>query len=156
LALLAYVRPLIPPGISVLRLGDSEFGAVEVIQELEAWGWPYVLRQKASRLIRLPSGDWQRFGVVIWEPGQSRWLGQGQLTREHGHPTNLLAHWEKGENEPWLLATHLSSRRETLKAYRRRMWVVVLLYVWLVAEGSWVIKNSQRHQVDQADRRDLS
>jgi len=96
---------------------------VEVIQQLEAGGWQYALRQKASHLIRLPGGDWQRFGDVIREPGKSRWLGQGQLTREHGHPTNWLAHWEKGENEPWLLATNLSSRQETLKAYRRRMWV---------------------------------
>ncbi len=121
LALLAYVRRLIPPGTPVLLVGDSEFGAVEVIQQLEAWGWQYVLRQKASHLIRLPGGDWQRFGDVIREPGQSHWLGQGQLTREHGHPTNLLAHWEKGEKEPWLLATSLSSRQETWRAYRRRM-----------------------------------
>jgi hypothetical protein len=187
LALLAYVRRLIPPGTPVLLVGDSEFGAIEVIQQLEAWGWQYVLRQKAGHLIRLPGGDWQRFGDVIREPGQSRWLGQGELTREHGHPTNLLAHWEKGEDEPWLLATNLSSPQETLRAYRRRMWIeemfgdlkgngfdlesthlvhflrlsrltlaVVLLYVWLVAEGSWIIKNGQRHQVDRADRRDLS
>jgi hypothetical protein len=76
LALLAYVRRLIPPGTPVLLVGDSEFGAIEVIQQLEAWGWQYVLRQKASHLIRLPGGDWQRFGDVIREPGQSRWLGQ--------------------------------------------------------------------------------
>jgi len=36
---------------------------------------------------------------------------------------NLLAHWAQGEKEPWLLATDLPSRRETLRAYRRRMWI---------------------------------
>ncbi|MFN3763624.1 MAG: hypothetical protein ACK4WK_10565, partial [Anaerolineae bacterium] len=113
--------------------------------------------------------------------------GEGLLTREHAHPTNLLAHWEKGEKEPWLLATNLSSRQKTLRAYHRRMWIeemfgdmkgngfdlesthlihflrlsrltlaVVLLYVWLIAEGSRIIKNGQRHLVDRADRRDLS
>jgi hypothetical protein len=187
LALLAYVWRLIPPGVPVLLVGDSEFGAVEVIRQVEGWGWKYVLRQKANHLIRLPGGDWLRFGDVIREPGQSLWLGEGRLTREHAHPTNLLAHWEKGEKEPWLLATNLSSRRETLRAYKRRMWVeemfgdmkghgfdlesthlvhflrlsrltlaVVLLYIWLMAEGSWAIKNGQRHLVDRADRRDLS
>lgn len=187
LALLAYVHRRIPAGVPVLLVGDSEFGAVEVIRRVEAWGWKYVLRQKASHLIRLPGGDWQRFGDAIQGPGQSRWLGEGLLTREHAHPTNLLAHWENGEAEPWLLATNLSSRRETLRAYDRRMWIdemfgdmkghgfdlesthlihflrlsrltlaVVLLYVWLIAEGSRAIKNGQRHLVDRADRRDLS
>jgi len=187
LALLAYVQGLIPPGVPVLLVGDSEFGAMEVIRQVEAWGWNYVLRQKANPLIRLPGGDWQHFGDMIQKPGQSLWLGEGLLTCEHAHPTNLLAHWEKGEKEPWLLATNLPSRRETLWAYNRRMWVeemfgdlkgngfdlesthlihflrlsrltlaVALLYVWLMAEGSWAIKNGQRHLVDRADRRDLS
>lgn len=123
LALLAYVRQLIPPGVPVLLVGDSEFGAVEVIRQVEAWEWKYVLRQKANHLIRLPGGDWQHFGDVIQEPGQSLWMGKGLLTGEHAHPTNLLAHWEKGEKEPWLLATNLSSRQETLRAYNRRMWI---------------------------------
>jgi len=187
LALLAYVQRLIPPGVSVLLVGDSEFGAVEVIRQVEAWGWKYVLRQKANHLIRLSGGDWQHFGDAVQRPGQSLWLGEGLLTREHAHPSNLLAHWEKGEKEPWLLATNLSSRGETLRAYHRRMWVeemfgdlkgngfdlesthlihvlrlsrltlaVVLLYIWFIAEGSWAIKNGQRHLVDRADRRDLS
>jgi len=187
LALLAYVQRLLPPGVPVLLVGDSEFGAVEVIRQVEAWGWKYALRQKANHLIRLPGSDWQHFGDVIQEPGQSLWLGEGLLTREHAHPTNLLAHWERGEKEPWLLATNLSSQAETLRAYKRRMWVeemfgdlkgngfdlesthlvhflrlsrltlaVVLLYVWLIAEGSWAIKKGQRHLVDRTDRRDLS
>ncbi len=33
---------------------------------------------------------------------------------------------------------------------------VVLVYLWLIAYGSRVIKNSQRYLVDRADRRDLS
>lgn len=187
LALLAYVQRLIPAGVPVLLVGDSEFGAVEVIRQVEAWGWKYVLRQKASHLIRLPEGDWQHFGDVVREPGRSLWLGEGLLTCEHAHLTNLLAHWERGEKEPWLLATNLSSRQETLRAYKRRMWVeemfgdlkgngfdlesthlihflrlsrltlaVVLLYVWLIAGGSWAIKNGQRNLVDRTDRRDLS
>jgi len=48
LALLAYVRSLLPPGIAVLLVGDREFGAVEVLRQLDRWGWDYVLRQKQS------------------------------------------------------------------------------------------------------------
>ena len=46
LALLAYVRKLLPKGAAVFLVGDCEFGPVEVLQELEKWHWFYVLRQK--------------------------------------------------------------------------------------------------------------
>lgn len=36
------------------------------------------------------------------------------------------------------------------------MWIVALLYLWLVALGSYVIKLGQGRLVDRADRRDLS
>ena len=124
LALLAYVRRLIPAHTPVLLVGDSEFGAVEVIRQLEAWKWRYVLRQKANHQVKLDDASgWQRFGDLVERPGQSHWLGRGLLTAQHAHPTNLLAHWKREEKEPWLLATNLPSRREALGAYRRRMWI---------------------------------
>ena len=64
LALLAYVRRLIPEDVPVFLVGDSEFGAVPVIRQLGKWYWVYVLRQKASRQVKLTSSDtWQRLGV---------------------------------------------------------------------------------------------
>lgn len=123
-ALLAYVRQLLPEGVPVLLVGDGEFGAVEVLRQIEGWGWRYVVRQPASHLIDLTlHNHWQRFGDVVRRPGQSRWLGAGFLTREHVYPTHLLAHWQPGQDEPWLLATNLPSAREALWAYRRRAWI---------------------------------
>ncbi len=123
-ALLAYVYRLIPPGVPVLLVGDSEFGAVEVIRQLEVWNWQYVLRQKANHLVKLAAeSSWQRFGDLITKPGQKVWLGRGLLTAKHAQPTNLMAYWKVGEDEPWLLATNLPSQRAALRAYRRRMWI---------------------------------
>lgn len=187
MALLAHVRTLLPLGAQVLLLGDSEFGAVDVIRRVEKWDWQYVLRQKASHLIQLPGQDWQAFGSILQKAGQSRWLGPGLLTQKHAHPTQLLAHWQIGEKEPWLLATNLPTRQATLKAYKVRMWIeemfgdlkghgfdlesthlrhflklsrltlaVVILYFWLVAFGSQIIKAGLRRLVDRNDRRDLS
>jgi hypothetical protein len=123
LALLAYVRRLIPAKTPVLLVGDSELGSVAVMRQLETWKWLYVLRQKANYWVKVGENDWQYFGDWVEKPGQSNWLGRGLLTAKHAHPTNLLAHWKTGEKEPWLLATNLSSRQETLSAYRRRMWI---------------------------------
>lgn len=131
LALLAYVHRLIPSGVPVLLVGDSEFGAVEVIRQLEAWGWRYVLRQKANHLVKLEGEScWRPFGDLIAGPGQSIWLGHGLLTALHAYPVNLLAHWKRGEDEPWLLATNLTSLRAALKAYGRRMWIEEMFGDW--------------------------
>jgi hypothetical protein len=123
LALLAYVRRLIPAKTPVLLVGDSEFGSVAVMRQLETWKWHYVLRQKANYWVKVGENDWQYFGDLVEKPGQSNWLGCSLLTSKHAHPTNLLAHWKRGEKEPWLLATNLPSRQKTLPAYRRRMWI---------------------------------
>lgn len=188
LALLSYVRGLLPKSTPVLLVGDSEFGSVDVLKILKRWRWTYVLRQKGSHQIKLlGQRHWQRFDALITRPGQSLWLGLGYLTYAHHFKVNLFAYWKTGEDEPWLLATNLSTPQATLAAYRRRMWIeemfgdlkthgfdlekthlrhfmrlsrltlaVALLYVWLVAFGSHVIKTSIRYLVDRADRRDLS
>lgn len=122
-ALLNYVRGLLPAGVPVVLVGDSEFGAVEVMRQLKTWRWHYVLRQKANNQIRIPGRTWQNFGHVIAKPGESIWLGQCLLTLQHAYATDLLAHWEVGEDEPWLLATDLPDRTATLQTYARRMWV---------------------------------
>jgi hypothetical protein len=45
LALLAYVRKLIPTEAAVFIVKDCEFGAVAVLRQLDQWRWFYVLRQ---------------------------------------------------------------------------------------------------------------
>ncbi len=123
LALLRYLHRLLPKGTPVSLVGDSEFGAVDVMRQLNKWHWHYVLRQKANNQIRVPGQVWQDFGDVLSQPGQSVWLGRGQLTEKHAYRTNLVAHWQVGEAEPWLLATDLPDRASTLLTYARRMWV---------------------------------
>jgi hypothetical protein len=124
LALLAYVRSLLPAGVPMLVVGDSEFGAVEVLRALDRWGWHYVLRQKGKNHVQLPGQtQWQPFSSVIQRTGQSLWWAGGMLTAAFAYPVNLLAIWPPGEDEPWLLSTNLPSRRQALQAYRRRMWI---------------------------------
>ena len=41
----------------VFLVGDSEFGAVPVIRQLEKWHWNYVLRQKANHQVKLASNN---------------------------------------------------------------------------------------------------
>ena len=124
LALLNYVRLLLPVGVPVFLVGDCEFGSVEVLKWLDQWYWFYVLRQKSDSGVWLQnSTDWKPFGSFVQKAGQSLWLGYGYLTASHIYPTNLLVHWQAGEKEPWCLATNLPDRDLTLRYYRRRMWI---------------------------------
>ena len=124
LAMLAYVRQLIPVGAAVFLVGDCEFGSVAVLRQLNGWRWFYVLRQKSDTGVWLrDSSAWQAFGDAIQAPGQSIWLGSGYLTIKEIYPVNLLMHWEIGEREPWCLATNLPDRQMSLRFYARRPWI---------------------------------
>ena len=124
LALLAYVRKLLPKGAVVFLVGDTEFGPVDVLRQLDSWSWFYVLRQKTSTHVWLDEEQgWKNFGSFVQKASQSVWLGRGYLAESQIYPVNLLAHWKIGEKEPWCLATNLPDRQMVLSYYARRMWV---------------------------------
>jgi hypothetical protein len=124
LDLLAYVRSLLPPGIAVLLVGDTEFGPVKVLRRLDQWHWHYVLRQKTSVHVCLAHQTiWHDFGSWVEKAGCSLWLANGWLSESEVYPVNLLAHWKIGEKESWCLATNLPDKQLTLQAYARRMWI---------------------------------
>ncbi len=66
LALPSYVKTHLPRHTRVLVVGDTEFGAIQVIKQLDAWGWHYVLRQKAN-FKACPKGQrmWQTLGHLV-------------------------------------------------------------------------------------------
>lgn len=187
-ALLAYVYSLLPVGAKAQLVGDSEFGAVQVLRLLDEWGWQYALRQTGKHYVQLTDTiEWQRFDHLVTASGQSVWCPQARLTLKHEYVTNLLAVWQPGEPRPWLLATNLPTSQTALRLYRCRMWIeamfadcksngfdleavrlrhflrlsrlmlaIALLYVWLVAFGSYTVKRGQRTLVDRKDKRTLS
>ena len=185
LALLHYVRSLVPPNARVFLVGDSEF--TPLLCAARKWGWYFVLRQKGSHLFQSDGQPWQRLETLVTKEGQARWLENVFLTQRHRHKCHVLAWWKPGEKEPWLLATNLPSSRAVKRYYRYRMWIeemfadlkgagfdlersrlryflrlsrltliVALLYLWVVAFGSTTIKNGYRKEVDRPHRRDLS
>ena len=124
LALLAYVRRLIPTGATVFLVGDREFGAVAVLQQLDGWKWFYVLRQRSATCVWFSEQEgWRTFGSHIQKTGQSFWLGSGYPAFNHIYRVNLLVHWKRGEKEPWCLATNLPDKRMSLRFYARRPWI---------------------------------
>lgn len=124
IVLLKYVRSLIPQNTPVFLVGDSEFGSIAVLQQLKQWHWFFALRQKGNTGLWLDEqSGWQRLDSLVQKAGQSAWCPNGYLTQSEIHPVSVLIHWQKGEKEPWCLATNLPDASLTLRYYRKRMWI---------------------------------
>ena len=122
-SLLKYVKSLVPRGTPVFVVGDSEFGSILVLQQLEAWHWFYVLRQKGNTGLWLDEKTgWQRMNDLVARAGQTSWCPRAYLTEQHIHPVSALIYWQIGEKQPWCLATNLPDASLTLRYYRRRIW----------------------------------
>lgn len=124
IALLKYVAELIPEGSEVWLVGDTEFQHVPVISWLEDADWHYVLRQQGKILVWWPGGEQVKLKDLGLKEGETMYLGSVYLTQEHHHgPVSMVLHWEKGEDEPWYLATDVKASRATIKTYKLRMWI---------------------------------
>jgi hypothetical protein len=186
LQLLKWVKLVLPRWAKVSLVGDSEFSNPRVCQQLDDWGWDYDLRLNGSECVELSDENWSRLNRLV-KPGESLELGWVKLTKKHRYWVYVVLHWEKGQDQPWLIVTSRHNLQAALKNYRRRMWIeqtfgdlkghgfdleatqlrssqkldrltlaVFLLYLWLVAFGSRIIKLGLRSRIDRTHRRDLS
>lgn len=122
--LLNYVRQLLPTGVQVLVVGDSEFGHPLVLEHVTHWGWQYALRQAGDHLVMLKGETtWRRLDSVSVAAGEWCFLPHSVLTQASAYPTHLLVFWAQGEAKPWFIATNLPSASATIRSYRLRMWI---------------------------------
>ena len=123
-SLLGYVCTLLPPHAPIFLVGDSEFGSIAVLRQLDIWRWFYVLRQGPNLSLWLnEQTDWSKLGTFVHRAGQRLWFSKGYLTQQEIYPVSVLIYWQIGEQEPWYLATNLPDPSLTVRYYRRRMWI---------------------------------
>lgn len=185
-ALLSYVHQLVPADSLVVVTGDSEFTPLQALLESWQWFYAlrqkgsHLYRQTPAdtwqRLDTLVTAPGQRrwlsdcqltqkhahpcHVLAYWRAGEKvPWLLATNLpsARQTIHQYKL---------RPWIeeMFADFKSNGADLEKSRLRHFlrlsrvtlVVALLYVWLVAFGSAVIKRGDRHLVDRNDRRDLS
>jgi hypothetical protein len=124
IALLSYVRSLLPVGVRVSLVGDCEFGHMPILLTLQEWRWDYVLRQSGHQLVDVVhEPDWLRLDALLTRRGEWRFVGDVFLTAAHQVPTHLLLAWQRRYPTPWLLATNLTDPHRILRLYARRMWI---------------------------------
>lgn len=125
LALLAAVRPAVPPGWTVLVLADRGLWSPRLWDALRPWGWHPLLRLTARTTFR-PTGQRTRVRATRLVPGPGHaWVGTGIAFKDKPdrRAGTLLVVWDLDQTEPWVLLTDLAPEDVGVGWYGLRAWI---------------------------------
>ena len=121
IALVEQVQELVPPGASVVLLGDGEFDGTGLQQTLAEADWLYVCRT-GCHLTASWDGETFRLDTLGWciKPGMLVDLPEVFLTAEGYGPIRLLCCWAKRYKEPLYLVTNMTLAEDACRLYAKR------------------------------------
>jgi hypothetical protein len=123
LDLLERAAQALPQGAQVTLLCDRGLSWPAVLDFCLEHGWHYVLRVQGQTRARLPDGRELPVAKLVPRPGMI-WCGPAQVFKKAGwRSCNLVAHWLKAIEEPWLLISDLPANRYRCQQYRKRMHI---------------------------------
>jgi hypothetical protein len=121
--LLRQVRACLPAGCEVVLLADRGLAWPTLVDWCRRHGWHYVLRLQSQTRVRLPDGTERSAAELAPRPG-ARWLGAARAFKKAGwRGANVVATWERGMKEAWLLLTDEPARLRHCRVYGKRTWV---------------------------------
>ena len=185
-ALIQEVQALVPPGASVVFLGDGEFDGTGLQAALEGFGWQYVCRTAKNIQIQSQGQELSLEDLGVKE-GQRVFRKGVWFTEEAYGPVMVIALWERGYADPIYLVSNMTSVQEACKWYRRRMTIETffsdqksrgfqldkshlsdperlahlmiatgLAYVWMIYLGVRALTPRWRKRIHRAKRCDLN
>jgi len=152
LELLSHLDDLLPPGATVLILGDREFGQPDMIRILHAYAWDFCLRVKGNyQVYSLDWGLWFALSELAPAPGQQRFFSTRYLTAsERVTGVNFACACDADSDDPWFIATSLPPTPRTLRDYARR-FACEELFSDIKARG-FNLENSQLQHPERFSR----
>ena len=124
--LLRHLQGSVPASWVVVVLADRGLYAPWLFAAIVRLGWHPGLRVNGgagSGLYRLPSGGhWRPLAGLLCAPG-SAWCGEVFCFRQQTVRCTLLARWEAGYHEGWLVLTDLPPAGAQVAWYGLRAWV---------------------------------
>src|SRR2546427_2119547 len=123
LRLLRLLRPAIPRGWTVIVLADRGLYAPWLFRRITRLGWHPFLRINTGGSFR-PAGAtcWRPLMTFVPRPGTS-WRGTGLAFTRNQVACTLLARWEEGYKDPWLILTDLPPEASDAGWYGLRAWI---------------------------------
>jgi hypothetical protein len=123
LRLLALLRRGIPSEWCVIVVADRGLYARWLYQAIIDNHWHPFLRINVGGKYQLQdSKEWRSLQTVISKEGQ-RWCGRVVCFRSQQLPCTLLARWDEGYEEPWLVVTDLTPEQADVVWYGLRAWI---------------------------------
>ena len=98
-ALVAQIKPYLPPNAPVIFLGDGEFDGTELQAKLAGYGWQYVCRTAGNILIWAGPAHIP-FTALSVQPDQIVMVADAQVTQTRYGPVLALAVWEAAYQAP--------------------------------------------------------
>jgi hypothetical protein len=123
LRLLRLRRPAIPRGWTVIVLAARGVYAPWLLRRITRLGWQPFLRLNTGGSFR-PAGAtcWRPLMTFVPRPGTS-WRGTGRAFTRNQVACTLLARWEDGYKDPWLILTDLPPEVSDAGWYGLRAWI---------------------------------
>jgi Transposase DDE domain len=125
LRLLRQLRPAVPRGWTVIVLADRGLYAPWLFRRIVRLGWHPFLRVNLGGTFRPACGrQFQPFRHFVPQPGTA-WCGRGTAfkTKAAQLSCTLLARWEAGYRDPWLILTDLPPEASDAGWYGLRAWI---------------------------------
>lgn len=184
--LLQQLQPHIPPGCSVIFLGDGEFDGITLQATLETFGWEYVCRTAKNAQLCV-EGERFAFQDLLLQPGDRIAIPAARFTLQDYGPVLALAWWDKPYAEPLFLVSNMDLPEEACHWYRLRfrietffsdqksrgfhlhqshlsdparlarlMMAACLAYLWIIFLGALAMLEDWVGVIHRTDRCDLS
>ncbi len=125
LRLLRQVRRAVPPGWTVVVLADRGLYAKWLFRRIRRLKWPPLLRVNKGGTF-CPDGATQYRSLASFAPQHgTQWSGTGVAfkTARARLRCTLLAWWEEGYTDPWLVLTDLPPENANVLWYGLRAWI---------------------------------
>lgn len=127
----------IPRDWTVSVLADRGLYAPWWFRRMTRLGWPPFLRINTAGRFR-PTGVpcWRPFLSLVPRPGTS-WRGTGLAFPRNQVPGTLLARWEEGDQDPWLILTALAPEARDAGGDGWRAWIEQGFHITQRAGWQW-------------------
>ena len=128
----------------------EEWGADWLYEEITSLGWHPFLRINHQGQYCTPDSDsWQPLATVVTHQSQD-WSGQVTCFKSNPINCTLLARWDDGYADPWLILTDLEPQNADISWYGFRSWIECS-YRDFKSDG-WQWHKTRLRQPDRAER----
>jgi Transposase DDE domain len=152
LALLGEFRKAVPAGWTVIVLSDRGLYAKWLYQAIQRQGWHPFMRINTGGSFR-PAGEQQRRPLASFVPQHgSCWQGRGEAFKDAPKRLRctLLARWDSGYADPWLVLTDLPVATAEVCWYGLRAWIEQGFK--RLKSGGWDWQNTHMTDPERAER----